>query len=340
MPSSTVPLQSTVNFCSTHADLLPLANVGGYTDEPALTLCNDAMSDIFSDPNDYKFNRNEMPLMVTCPSRIDQLFAGAVIFSLGSSSQGWGIGLSSAPAITVSGGVVTVNTLEAHRFNVGDTVFMAGVVMTIGTTANYNSIFTDDGSSSSWSGGWVLTAKGASSVSFAAISGQVNADTGGAPGILNFAYATSASLVEMNNGSSPQNVQYCTVFRELPLVSRVANPDKVCILADLGTGVLRIRWNFIPGSTAWGLKLVYQAQPPRKVALTDTWAPIPDAASCLFNQALLYRMYRYLNSPTADAEFQKLQKEIQKVQAGDDAEPTAVNLQPDGLMDDGYWIGW
>jgi hypothetical protein len=343
MSNSTITLQTVVNFASTHADLLPLAGVGGYTNEPALSLCNDSLSDLISDPNDWVFNRVEMNPIFTCPNKQDYLFAGASAFSLGSTSQGWAIDLSTNNAITVSGGVVTVNFIENHRFNVGDTIYLTGVTMSTGTTAKYNSTFTDNGSSSQWSNGWVITAITSNSVSFTATSGQANNDVGGASGISNFGYATSASLQELNNNSSPPNQYPMTVKRELPIVSRVANPEKVCVLADLGTGVLKIRFHMVPGSTTFSTAIVYQAKAPLKVALTDTWAPFPDNYGAVVRQALLYRMYRYLNSPNTDNEYKKLQAEIMKIQAADDSTQTDVNLQPEeGLMDNSYSgaFGW
>lgn len=341
----TITLQNVVNLASTHGDLLPLTGVGGFTNEPALSLCNDALSDLLADPNDWKFNRIEMPMMVTCPNRIDQLFAGACAFSLGSTSQGWGIDLASASAITVTAGVVTVTFLENHRFAVGDTIFLNNVAAKSGNLADptkYNATFTDNGTLSQWTGGFVLTAVGAKTASFAAVAGQNNGDILGAPGITNFGYGTSVSLQEMNNTSSPVNVQPATIYRQLPVVSRIANPDKVAVLQDLGTGVLKLRYNFIPGSTTWGVNIVYQAQAPLKVALTDNWSPFPDNFAAVYRQALLYRMYRYLNDPKADNEFKKLQQEISKAQAGDDAEPTQVALEPDSLLDPSYWSygGW
>jgi hypothetical protein len=347
MANCTRTLQQEVNFASTHADLLPLAGVGGYTDEPALSLCNDALSDLISDPNDWKFNRVEMPILFTCPNKLDQLFAGACIFTLsysnsgaisGWQSQGWGIAIN---GISVSGGVVTVTTLENHRIPVGAQVYMTGNVMTTGTTANYNSTFTDNGSNSQWSVFWTVTAITANTIQFAASAGQNNSDAGGAPGITNFGYATSAAFQELNNTSSPPNVQPCTVYRELPYVSRVSNPDRASVIADLGTGVLKIRYGFVPGSTVWGLKLVYQAKAPMKVALTDTWAPFPDNFACVYRQALLWRMYRYLNDSKADAEYQKLKMEIAKVQSADDAETTDVHLIPEeSLMNSDFYWGW
>ncbi len=112
----------------------------------------------------------------------------------------------------------------------------------------------------------------------------------------------------------------------------------MAILTDLGDGTLKIRMHTVPDS-AYAVNLVYQAKAPIKVALTDTWAPFPDSVSSLYRQALLYRMYRYINSPLQTIEYQKLKEEIAKAQGSDDAEQTDVNLQPEeGLMGNDY--GW
>ena len=335
MSNCEINLQQVANFCSTHSDLLPLSGVGGYTNEPFLSLVNDALSEILSSPNDFVFNRSEMPLFVTCPNRQDVLFAGATGFTM---TQGWGIGLATASAITVSGSTVTVTFLEPHRLSVGDVLYMAG-----NTIAAFNSTFTDDGNSSAWTGGWTITAKTSMTVSFVATTGQTDGLITGAPGIKDFSYGTSASMVEMNNVSSPQRVLPLTVMRELPVSSTCATPEKVCILFDLGTGVLKMRFLPVPSEVLYGINVVYQRKAPIKVSLTDKWNPIPDEYAAMYRQALLYRMYRYLNSPTAPAEYAKLQAEIAKVQAADDASPTDVQLEPEeGLMESGgyYGFGW
>src|SRR5258705_4578903 len=94
-----VTLQNVANFCSTHADLLPLSGIGGFTNEPFLSIANDAIPDLLSSPNDWKCNRTEMPMLVTCPQKQDYLFAGACAFSLGSTCQGWAIDLASKSAV-------------------------------------------------------------------------------------------------------------------------------------------------------------------------------------------------------------------------------------------------
>lgn len=347
----TITLQSVINFASTHADLLPLCNVGGYTNEPALSICQDAMSDLISDPNDWTFNRVEMPFFVTCANKQDYLFAGACVFCItvpptptttNVASMGWAVDLPSNNAITVSGGVVTLNTLEAHRFSVGAVIYANGIVMTTGTTANYNSTFTDNGTSSQWTNPiGTVTAVGTNFIQWNAQTGQNNGDVGGAAGINDFGYCTSASMQEVNNNSSPPNVFTLYTKRELPVSSHVAQTEKVAVMADLGTGVLKIRLLWVPSWTVYAVNIVYQARAPLKTDLTNTWAPFPDQFSAVYRQAVLYRMYRYLNDPKSDMEYKKLQAEILKIQATDDAAQTDVQMIPETpLMDNDYWGEW
>lgn len=333
--SSTITLQTVVNLASTHSDLMPLAGVGGYNQEPALSLCNDTLQDLLSAPHDWKFNAIDMPFLVTANTRQDYLFAGATAFTLGSDSAGASIGLGSASAVTVTSGVVTVNTLESHQFSVGDTVYHAGVTMTTGTTANYNSTFTQNATSSTWSGGWVITAVTTKSYSFAAVSGQANGDIGGATGITDFGWLASATARELNNNSSPGNIRPVEAVRLLPVSGRTDNPSKVSVQKDLGTGVVKIRFECATGSTIWCINLVYQAKAPLLTQLSQTWAPFPDEFSYVYRQGLLYRMYRYLNSPMQAAEFQKFQETILKATGADDREASDVHCYPESSLIDG-----
>jgi hypothetical protein len=333
-------LNKIVKFCSTHADLLPLTGVGGIVDEPALSICNDAISDLLTEPNDWKFNSVFMPTLVTAPNRQDYIFAGASAFTLGNPSSGACIDLASNSAITVTAGVVTVNTTQSHRFSVGNTVYLNAVTMTTGDDTKYNSTFTDNGNSSTWSGGWVITAVTTFSFSFAATSGQENGDIGGAPGISNYGFLTEATLVELNNSSSPQNVLPLRVVKGIPVWSKVATPEKVCVVQDRGDGTLLIRFYYVPGSAVYGMNAVFQARAPLKVTLADNWSPFPDNFQALYRQAVLVRMYRYLNSPRAEVEYQKLQAEIAKAQGFDDNEDNNIYLEPEESLMDGINNFW
>ena len=352
MPS-TLTLNAVADFCSTHADLLPLTGIGGYTSEPFLSIASDAMAEIINDEQDWKWNSVELfdaiqtfqPL-ITSLNKQDYLFAGASAFVLQVSgatavvSSGAAIDLTSNNAVTVSGGVVTVNTLEPHRFAVGNVVNLLGLSFTTGTAANYNSTYTDNGSTASWSTGYTITAVTAKSFSFAAVTGQNNADVGGASGITNFGWLTGCTMMELNNNSSPPNWRQMKAVRNLPKWSRVSDPEQIAMVQDYGTGVLRFRFNQIPGGVIWAINFVYQKAAPLFATLTyTTWAPIPDNYSDLIRQAVMYRMYRYLNpnSPATQTELKKFEAVLAKSKGHDSAEESNVYLQPtEGLVDD-YW---
>lgn len=360
--ASTITLQTVVNLASTHAELLPLAGVGGYANEPALSICNDALSEIINTDHDWKWNRVEMASelalqqetalpMFTMVNIQDYYFAGASAFCLSTTtggtqyaSSGVSIDLASNSAITVNSGVVTVNTLQTHQFVVGATVYLIGVNAQGGNAADatkYNADYTDDGKSNSWAGGLVITAITATSFSFNAVTGQNNGDILGAPGITDFGWLSGASLQELNNNSSPPNVKHIKARRELPRWQKVDDPTEIAVMKDLGTGVLLVRLYFTPGSVIWLVNLIYQKQAPVLAALSSTWAPIPDNNGSMIRQAVLYRMYRYISSPKSEVEYTKLQAEIARNKGSDEAEESDVYLEPeDSLIDYGpYWIG-
>jgi hypothetical protein len=313
---------------STHVDLMPVAGVGGYTNEPFLSIANSAISEILMSQIDWQFNRIEAPTFYTSLNKQDYIISGAAAFTLGSTSTGASIALATNNGITESGNTVTVNTLEPHRFSVGDTVYISGA-----TVASYNSVFTDNGNSTSWSGGWtILTTPTTKSFTFTHASSGLG--TSGAPGITDFGWLASATMVELNNNSSPQNSKILQAVKELPVWSIVSNPEKVAVIKDNGDGTLKVRFKFVPGSTIWGVNLVYQAQPVLKTALTDTWAPIPDSYSSLVRQAVIYAAYRYLGNAKETTEYQKFQAMIQKASGADDREASDVHVVPaESLMD-------
>jgi hypothetical protein len=335
MSNNTITLQSVANFTSTMVDLMPISGVGGYTNEPFLSIANSAISEILMSQIDWGFNRIEMPTFYTAMNKQDYTISGAAAFTLGSTSTGASIALATSNGITESGNTVTVNTLEAHRFSAGDVVYMSG-----NTVAAYNSTFTDNGSSTAWSGGWtILTTPTTKSFTFTHASSGLG--TSGAPGITDFGWLASATMVELNNTSSPQNSKILTAVKELPVWSIVSNPEKVAVIKDNGDGTLKVRFKFVPGSTIWGVNLVYQAQPILKTALTGAgvgdWSPIPDSYSALIRQAVIYAAYRYLGNPKEAVEYQKFQAMIQKASGADDREASDVHVVPAESLTDGWF---
>jgi hypothetical protein len=327
MGLSTETLQQTTNLCRTHINLAPLAGVGGFISEPALSLCNTTLQELLAHPFAWKFNRIEMPMLVTYPNRQDYQFGGAVAFTLGNTSRGAGIGLASASAIAEVVNTVTVTTLEPHGFSAGDTVYMAG-----NTVAAYNSTFTQNENSSTWSGGWTILTVSSTSFTFTHASSGLAAS--GAPGITDFGWAESATMVELGSTSSIRDTKILRAVAEIQPTWKAFSPEKVCVLKDNGDGTLKIRFTNVPGSTIWGVNLVYQAKAPYKTALTATWSPFPDEYGFVYRQMFLACCWRYLNDNRQAVEFQKAEQMILKALGRGDAEASEVHVVPSiGLMD-------
>lgn len=363
MPLSTIKLATTINYATTHLDLLPLVGVGGIADEPGLSICVEAAAEIINDENDWKWNSNELcsPLgltqgtgqpLIVYQSKQDYLWAGASAFSLNSvggvgtgiNSTGASIDLASNSAVTVAAGVVTVKTLEPHRFAVGNPIYLFGVVFTTGTPSKYNSTITDNGSQTLWGapGPYIITGVPTSnSFTFAAATGQNNADVGGAPGVSDLLWVTAGNMIELNNNSSPMNVRQLKAVRGLPAWSKLADPEQFAVMKDYGTGVLLIRMMYTPAAVTWIVNMIYQRRPPVYISLNQPWG-IPDQYIDVINQAVMYRAYRYIKSASADNEYKKLQAAIQKANGTDQSEESNVFLEPmDSLVDTGpYGVGW
>jgi hypothetical protein len=52
-----ITLQATINWARTHTDLTPIVGVGGFSNEPALTICNAVIQEMLSFPYPWPFNR-------------------------------------------------------------------------------------------------------------------------------------------------------------------------------------------------------------------------------------------------------------------------------------------
>jgi hypothetical protein len=323
---STITLQDVINFASTHVDLMPITGVAGYTNEPALSLCNDVIQELLSAGYTWKFNRAEMALFFTQRGRQEYRFAGASAFSL-RDGKGVGIDLETNGGITQDGTEVTVNTLQDHAFEVGEEVFIDG-------TGVYDSTFAQTPNGSSWSNGYIVTvASGPRQFKFEATAGL---GASGAPGIFNFGELESATMVAANDSSNPQKVWHPTAVRMLKKSSDPGFVDKVCVVSE-ANGILVLRVTSVPQSTPFCLSLVYQKKAPKKTALTDTWHPFPDEFAFVFRQAFLARAYRYVNSRLAPMEYQKLQLAVAKAIGKDDSESSDEQFAPQTpLMDWSY----
>lgn len=75
MGNSNTTLQDVVDGVSTIGDLSPvLINVGGFAAEPALTIANDVMSELFAERYPWKWNRMKLPPFLLFPRQQDYAY--------------------------------------------------------------------------------------------------------------------------------------------------------------------------------------------------------------------------------------------------------------------------
>ena len=63
--ATTKTLQETVDWARTFTKLVPIVGIGGFSNEPALTICNSVIQEILSPPHKWKFNRAELTSFIT-----------------------------------------------------------------------------------------------------------------------------------------------------------------------------------------------------------------------------------------------------------------------------------
>jgi hypothetical protein len=326
MSNQTITLQNVVDLASTHVDLMPLSGVGGYTSEPALSLCNDVLSELICSPNAWKFNSIEMPPFVTSPFRQNFQFGGATGFTQAAGGAGIARSNASTPGISRTGTTVTVTFLEPHNMAIGDTFYMLG-----NGDAQFNSTYLETPTGSSYSGGWaILTTPTTTSLTFTHVTSGTT--TSGAPGITDFGWLEAASMRALNSTAPLPRIYQLEAVNRLTPVSATSQPSKLCVVTDNGDGTLKLRFDYACPTNYFVVNAVYQATASLRTLLSQFWGPFPDQYSYVFRQGFLARAYRFINSPKADVEYQKLQVAINKALGRDDAEASDQRLYPESPL--------
>ena len=142
--------------------------------------------------------------------------------------------------------------------------------------------------------------------------------------IPDFGYLEKATvLYPPVSGNAPQISKELTVVQSLVGESVLGQPAFISVIADDGNGNITFRLMSVPDAQ-YILNLVYQKAAPTFSNATDTWAPIPDYYSYLYNQGFLAKTYEYKGDERfafAHSEFLK-----QAVSASDGLTDTQKNI--------------
>ncbi len=292
--ASTVKLQAVVDIAQAFGDLTPIFNVGGQTNQPALTIASDVMSEICALPFPQKWNETVLP-----------------VFYINSYQQDYA-------GINVDGTSITnLNWLER------------GIVIDINSTAKSKpSALVETGRQlSQATGGWSNsgTQQGMFKVNwfpnstlYYGVWGQAdtgNATLGNNP-IAGSVYTNPLGVKSMPvnpitqirdaNGNLLVLTTYGTEGSTAPLASVNATPGTDAF----GTGATTV-WTVVdptgqgfrilppPVQTGivWQFNLVGQMMPTRFTGLNQTLFPLPDIYESTFRQGFITQCYRY--SPEA-----------------------------------------
>jgi hypothetical protein len=288
--ASTIVLQDVVNYVRTFPDLEPVVTAGGFTQEPALTIANDVMQRFLAQNMDWKFNRANVPSILTVALQQDYV---TTVTDLGWLEQGWRLDIN--------------NTTHPKP------IFMMETVRDLAQTSYQANPFNIS---------WVpnrLAIQGKWKASTAYLCGYGQAATPVSPiqqfidANGNYLYINSSTLnLNLNTpgyneaGFVAPTVPYGTsglVQPVLPINSvagtTVVDGTVTWTVADPDGIAIRLAPMPATSSLAWLITPVYQKKPPILTSLQNTLTPIPDEFAYLFRQGFLAFVHQHAGTKQA-----------------------------------------
>jgi hypothetical protein len=360
LQNQTTTAQKLIDFCSLHTSLQNYFNVAGVSNEPGMTIANNVIQGLLVRDMPWKFNRKELAgpekgsgnFFVTQYGVQDYRFAGAVAFVLntgvtGSNQTGGAqIDLAANPinggtaGITVSGGIVTVQTIDPHPFQQGSVVYMSG-----NTVAAYNSTYSFNAltHTSAWTPGQtILTVPDNLHFTMAAISGQTVSSgapgfgttdvNGNLTGLYPWGWLESASVQDINSSQFPQPQWPIAAVRELPVsYQRSGNQYRIAMMIDFQNGVIKLRMSDPPGNQCLQVNMVYQGRAPKMTKPDDVF-PWPDDMAFVLHENALAHGFRYAKGITAEATQMQMKMAdliTQRALAGENREEDGFSIVPE-----------
>jgi len=171
--NQTTTVQDVMDWCSLHTSLQNFFLTRTGSNEPAMTISNDMLRTLLARPMAWKFNRKFLDMtngsfLVTQYGVQDYRFAGASAFVLQSGAGagsnpfgGVGIDMIYSPVrggvagVSIASGVATVQTIDPHPFQPGQTVFLSGL-LDAGAIFNATFSFNALTRACAWSGGFTI----------------------------------------------------------------------------------------------------------------------------------------------------------------------------------------
>lgn len=126
-------------------------------------------------------------------------------------------------------------------------------------------------------------------ITFSTVIGQSDYTVSAA----SFGWIEKAVMFNPGDGNKTLELE---VENNLAVESEVNQPTRISAQLDDDNG--NITFRLVPSpDTAYDVEITAQKAAPVFTALTDSWAPIPDYYSYLYNLGFLARCYEYMNDP-------------------------------------------
>lgn len=146
--------------------------------------------------------------------------------------------------------------------------------------------------------------------------------------ITNCAWLESATMIQTSSTQQPPPLQLLETVRDLQPSDQVSDPEKVSYFNETSDGIVVRFWPVPAMGNQNTVSLVYQAKPPIKTSLSDTWAPFPDELAYVLNQGFLAGCYEQAEDPRYDAAYKKFEFLIQKALGSKDMENNSDGFFP------------
>lgn len=291
--------------------MIPLVNVGGIPNQPGLDICNDTLQTLLSAPNNWKFNKSELPDFTTIPNQQDYWLSGATAVVERKAHVSLNSALADPPGLQQFDNYIVADysRFAPHGirgkgtsqmplpFAPGDWVTISGAAQ-----APYNGRFR------------IL---GADRTRFMYQVDASGLEPDGGQGINNVAWLERSTLEDFLSTAFVKPVRDILVVSSLYQESIVQPPFKVCLqvenIAQCGGKViteLLIRLWPVPSSQIWRVMIFYQLRSPVKTHLDENWAPWPDELAYVLRSGVYAKALDHAEDPRAPGAAAAWQQDI------------------------------
>jgi hypothetical protein len=336
MPS-TISLRNILDFTRTRTRMIQLTNVGGIPNQPGLDLCNDVLQTLLSAPNNWKFNKAEIPPFTTIPNQQDYWVSGctanvyaergpaglvvaeppfsrnqpvpfhkAAVYLNSALDENPGLRQLTNSNIVVAdyskfapSGIQGRGTSQMPpRFRRGDVAVIQGA------------------GNNAYNGAHKIThVPDLNRFMFEVEEAGLPPD--GGQGINSLAWMERATLEDFLNTAFVKPKRDILAVSGLPQESIIQPPFKVCLqienVQQCGQQALTellIRFWPVPSSQIWRAFVFYQLKAPVKTSLDENWNPWPDDLAYVLRSGVYAKALDHGEDPRANIADAKWQQDI------------------------------